>query len=272
MSGLARFDTVCYWWFMLIAIDIGNTSTTIGVYDGDRLAGSWRITTDKTADCKKLWAEFSGGDKNRFLLRPGGAIISSVVPEIDHVYTEMFKENFGFDPVFVDYKNAGIKIECEDPSTLGADRLVNAVAAYEKYKSAVIAIDFGTATTFDYTDGGGVFRGGPIAPGIALLNEALCSRASKLPEIDIKRCEKVMGKNTVEVVQAGVYQGYVGLTQRLLKKMGEEVGTSPKVIATGGFAGLICRDLADIEVDRFLTLTGLKLIYDRLLKSFATTG
>lgn len=249
---------------MLLAIDIGNTSAAIGVFKGDDLASHWRTETKKKATADELallFRELFEMAGYRFDQIEGIAI-SNVVPSLQHAIVSMSRRYFNTEPLCVDAENVGIRINYPNPSEIGADRLVNAVAAYEKHGGPIIIVDFGTATTFDYVDETGAYCGGAIAPGVAVANEALYRWTSKLPRTDIARTDKVVAKSTVEAVQSGVYHGYAGLTERLIEKMKKEVGTSPKVIATGGLASLMVADLG-IEVDRFLTLEGLRIIYAR---------
>lgn len=248
---------------MLLAIDIGNTSTAIGVYKGDELVNHWRAETKKEATADELallLREFfkMAGHKFEQVM---GVAISNVVPSAQHAVYSMSKRYFDKEPLCVNHENAGIEIDYPNPSEIGADRLVNAVAANQKYGSPVIVIDFGTATTFDYVNEKGAYCGGVIAPGIAISNEALYRWTSKLPRVDIKRVENVIGRSTVEAIQSGVYRGYIGLVERLIGDIKKEVNASPNVIATGGLASLVVGDLG-IKVDRFLTLEGLRLIWN----------
>lgn len=249
---------------MLLAIDIGNTSTAIGVYRDSELVSHWRTETKKTSTADEfalLFRKFFEMDGYSFDQIEGIAM-SNVVPSVQHAITSMSRRYFNVQPLSVNYENAGIKINYPNPSEIGSDRLANAVSAYERYKGPVITIDFGTATTFDYINEGGEYCGGVITPGIAIANEALYRWTSKLPRVDIVRVDDVLGKSTVSAIQSGVYHGYVGLVAHLVEMMKNEVENSPKVIATGGLASLIVGDLG-IEVDKFLTLEGLRIIYNR---------
>lgn len=247
---------------MLLAIDIGNTSSSIGTYQDSRLTNNWWTETNKEATADQfalLFREFFNMAGCEFD-QVDGVAISNVVPSIQHAITSMSKRYFDIKPLCVDYENVGIKIDYPNPSEIGSDRLVNAVAAYHKFKTSAIVVDFGTATTLDYIDKDGAYCGGLITPGIAIANEALYRWTSKLPRVDIVRVNKVLGKSTEVAIQSGVYHGYVGLVDHLIKKLKSEVGGSPNVVATGGLASLIVKDL-DIEVDKFLTLNGLRLIW-----------
>lgn len=247
---------------MLLTIDIGNTSTAIGVYKGQELLSHWRTETKKksTADEYALTFQkfFEMGGYN--FSEVSGIAVSNVVPSVQHAITSMSKRYFNIEPLCVDHQNAGIKIEYPNPSEIGSDRLVNAVAAFKKYGGGVIVIDFGTATTFDYVDSEGAYCGGMITPGIAISNEALYQWTSKLPRVDIIKTDSVIAKSTTQAIQSGVYHGYVGMVKHLIEKMRAEAGKINKVVATGGLASLVVSEL-DISVDKYLTLEGLRIIY-----------
>lgn len=251
---------------MLLVLDVGNTNITIGVYDGDVLAHQWRLGTrsDSTADelAVAIHSFFDLADLKFKKIK--GVIISSVVPSMEHALISMVKRYIDFDPLIVSHVNAGIQIKYPNPSEIGADRLVNAVAAFEKFKTSCIIIDFGTATTFDYVDADGAYCGGAITPGIKIANEALYRWAAKLPRVDVFKTDNVVAKSTVEAMQAGVFHGYVGMVEHLIDKMKNETGKSSKVVATGGISSLIASEVRSVDViERFLTLDGLKLIWER---------
>lgn len=249
---------------MLLTIDIGNTNTSVGVYRGDELIANWRTETKKSSTSDELAILFRDFFElsNLNFKNIKGTAISNVVPSLNHAIESMSKKYFNLEPLFVNFTNAGIKINYPNPAEIGADRLANAVAAYEKSKSATIVVDFGTATTFDYIDQTGAYCGGSIAPGIAISNEALYRWTSKLPRVDIAKTKDTVGKTTTEAIQSGVFHGYTGLVMHLIGKMKKEVETNPKVLATGGLASLFVGELG-IEVEKFLTLDGLKLIWAR---------
>jgi type III pantothenate kinase len=253
---------------MLLVIDIGNTNTSLGVYDGDNLVAHWRLTTarSRTVD------EWGVHARNLFALASldfksiDAIAIASVVPPLNFTLKQMAERYFELSPLFIDHAaDTGVPILYEPPSDVGADRIVDAVAAIQKYGAPCIVVDFGTATTFDAIDAQGQYLGGVITPGITISADALFERAAKLPRVEIKRPANVTGSNTVEAMQSGLYHGYVGLVDGILRKMSDELGGTPKVIATGGLAPLIAKGSKFIEqVDDALTLEGMRLVYERV--------
>src|SRR5436309_13747766 len=252
---------------MLLVMDVGNTNTSLGVFEGERLAWHWRLTTEKarTVDeygihARNLFA-FAGLDFKAI----GAVAIASVVPQLDYTLKRMAEVYFQLTPLFVDNTtNTGLTILYDPPSDVGPDRIVDAVAAMHKYGAPCIVVDFGTATTFDAINATGEYLGGVITPGITISSDALFERAAKLPRVEIKRPEKVIGSATVEAMQSGLYYGYVGLVDDILRRMIDELGGSPRVIATGGLAPLIAKGSRYVEiVDETLTLEGLRLVYER---------
>ena len=252
---------------MLLVIDIGNTNTSLGVYDGETLAAHWRLTTarSRTVDEWGVHARNLFGLAGLDFKSIEAIAIASVVPPLNFTLKQMAERYFHLTPLFIDDTvDTGVPILYEPPSDVGADRIVDAVAAIKKYGAPCIVVDFGTATTFDAINSRGEYLGGVITPGITISADALFQRAAKLPRVEIKRPRKVVGAATVEAMQSGLYHGYVGLVDGILRKMIEELGGEPKVIATGGLAPLIAKGSEFIqEVDENLTLDGLRLVYER---------
>ncbi len=252
---------------MLLAIDVGNTNTVLGAYEGAKLRHHWRIETSHTRTSDEY------GILVRQLFAAAGldpaevdaVAISSVVPPLAFTLDGMSVRYFGVKPLFVGPGvKTGMPILYENPREVGADRVVNAVAAYERWRCGLIVVDFGTATTFDAVSPKGEYLGGAIAPGIAISMEALFRNASKLPRVEFTRPPQVVGKNTVASIQSGVVYGYVGLVDGICARMSDELGFSPKVVATGGLAPLIAGiSKAISEVDEHLTLEGLRLLHER---------
>jgi type III pantothenate kinase len=250
---------------MLLVLDVGNTNTTVGVYNGEELTHSWRLTSERqrTVDeygimCRSL-LQFDNLESDAIT----DMVISSVVPPLDFTLHKMAEIYFGLQPLFVNAQTVGIPVLIDNPTEVGADRLVNSVAAFEKYKTACIIVDFGTATNFDVVSKNGEYLGGVICPGVQISADALFQRAARLFRVDIRRPDRVIGTNTIACVQSGLYYGSVGLVDGILEKMLEELGEA-HVVATGGLASLITKGSRFIEaVDQNLTLEGMRIIYQR---------
>jgi len=252
---------------MILVMDIGNTNIVLGVYGEDRLLHHWRLETDrhKTEDEFGMQVKALLDDVGLTFSSVDGIIMSSVVPPIMSALERMCQKYFRIKPLIVGPGvKTGLNIKYDNPREVGADRIVNAVAAIEEYGAPLIIVDFGTATTYCYINEHRQYMGGAIAPGINISTEALYSRASKLPRIEIARPASVVGKNTVSAMQAGIVYGYVGQAEGIVARMKLESRQQPLVVATGGMASLIANESAVIDkVDPFLTLKGLYLIYKR---------
>ena len=252
---------------MLLAIDAGNTNVKLGVFRGSDLVAQWRLAIDREKSGDEYGAEIrSLFEQDKLDLKQiEGIAICSVVPSLDEALKCMAEVYFELTPLFVDHiTDTGLKILYDSPSELGADRIVDSAAAVAKYGAPCIVVDCGTATTFNAVNAAHEYLGGVIAPGIMISAEALFSRAAKLPRVEIKRPDKVIATSTIGAMQSGLYHGYAGLVDGVLSHMIAELGSRPRVIATGGLAPLIADGSKFIEeVDRTLTLDGLRLIYER---------
>jgi type III pantothenate kinase len=257
---------------MLLAINANNTNTVFAVWEGEQLRGAWRAATDakRTADEYVVWLDHLlalEGLARRFLT---GTIIASVVPEANFNLVSLCRRYCNSEPMLVGEPGVtlGAKALVDRPEEVGADRLVNTVAAHDRYKGAMIIVDFGTATTFDVVDKDGNYCGGVISPGINLSLTALHLAAAKLPSVRIRRTDHVIGKDTVACMQSGLFWGYVGLVEGLVTRIKQEFGAPMGVIATGGLAPLFDGATTVIEhIDTDLTLWGLRLIYERNRKT-----
>jgi type III pantothenate kinase len=247
---------------MILAIDIGNTSTKLGVFDNENLFKHLIIPTIRSKSADEIYASL----QDELTFQFSAVIISSVVPELKESFYQLGEKYFNRTPIFVDNTfDSGLTIKYSKPENLGVDRLIAAFSAVEKYGSPVIVCDFGTAANFEVVNSKREFLGGIIAPGIQTLADSLFLKTSKLPRVEIKKTAKVIENSTISCIQSGVFYGYIGLTEGILRRMIEELGEKPKVIATGGYANLIAENCNLIEiVDENLILEGLRLIYEKI--------
>ncbi len=264
---------------MLFVLDVGNTNTVAGVFRSngnggyERLVAHWRLGTNRTQTVD----EYGVLLRNLFAmaeLEPSaidGIIVSSVVPPLDSTLREVCQRYFGCKPLFVEPGiKTGMPINYDNPQEVGADRIVNGVAALQKYGAPCIVVDFGTATTFDCVSAKGEYMGGVIAPGIGISAEALFARTARLPRVDIRRPPRIIGSNTVGSLQSGLFYGYLALVDGLLERLLGEMGEDTKVVATGGLAPLFGDESKYISaVDDLLTLDGLRIIWERNAKKKA---
>ncbi len=252
---------------VLLAIDVGNTHTVVGVYDRNRLVRHWRVLSDpgRTSDEYGilLWNLYRASELP--IPKRSDIIVCSVVPPMTKVVEDLCRDYFSAEPLVVGPGvKTGMPILYDNPKEVGADRIVNAVAAYERYHDTCIVVDFGTATTFDCVSGKGEYLGGVITPGLGISLDALVTRTAKLPKVELVRPPKVVGKNTVHAIQAGVVYGYAALVDGLVARIRDEIGAGARVVATGGFAAMLAPESSTIEsFDEFLTLEGLRLIHRR---------
>lgn len=252
---------------MLLVIDVGNSNTVLGIYREEQLLHDWRLTTDKarTVDEYAILIHELFGMSGLLFTDIDDVIISSVVPPMLPTLDGLCRSYFNRTPYVVGPgTKTGMPIHYDNPREVGADRIVNAVAAYEKKRCSLIVVDFGTATTFDVISARGEYLGGSIAPGLGISTEALFDRASKLPRVEFARPPQVIARNTVNSIQSGLFYGYVGLVDGIVRRMQEESQETSSVIATGGIAPLLAEASETIEeVHPNLTLEGLQIIYMR---------
>jgi type III pantothenate kinase len=254
---------------MLLAIDVGNTNTVIGMFDGDRRVACWRIRTMADATADEFWiilrnlTSLVAVDTSHV----DGVIIACVVPPLMGALEELCRDFLKIRPLIVGPGiKTGMPIRYDNPREVGADRIVNAVAAYEKHRCELIAVDFGTATTFDYINEAGEYEGGVISPGVKIAAEALFHQASKLFRVELVAPPRVIAKDTASAIQSGIVYGYASLVDGILARMFHELGSRPMVLATGGLARVICSETKFVdEIDDDLTMEGLRILYQRNL-------
>jgi len=251
---------------MLLAIDIGNTSIALGVFRKSDLVKEWQIKSERERTCDEYQVvlanlfSFSGVD----ISDVGDVILSSVVPPLSPVFQKLSQRMFKVRALEVSPGiKTGMPILYDNPHEVGADRIGSALAAYKRYGSPCIVVDFGTATTFDAVSLNGEYLGGAIAPGVQISAEALYYKTAKLPRIDIKKTRKAIGKSTVASMHSGLYFGYIGLVSNIIREMKKELGENVKVISTGGYSSIIFDEIESIDYhDSELVLQGLRIIYD----------
>ncbi len=252
---------------LLLTIDVGNTNTVLGLHDGADLKIHWRLTTrrEQTADEYGILVRNLFATSGYEPARVEGVALASVVPPLTSVLVALSKQYLGHEPLVVEPGvRTGMPILYEPPGDVGADRIVNGVAAFAAYGGPVIVVDFGTATTFDVVTKKGEYVGGVICPGVGISADALFQRAARLPRVDVRNPGKVIGRSTVGSIQSGLYFGYASMCEGIIARIRAELGEPARVVATGGLAQSLAPDIPSIEaVDPVLTLTGLRLIWER---------
>jgi type III pantothenate kinase len=251
---------------MLLCVDVGNTNITLGLYEGETLGPSWRLATNHERMPDEFTLQLLGLLNYAGLSREDvdGAAIASVVPPLTGTWLEVCRKGLGCEPLVVDgTAKTGVRNLYDNPNAVGADRIVDAVAAYRLYGGPACIVDFGTATTFDAISAQGEYLGGAIAPGIGIAAEALFQRTAKLPRVDLARPPSAIGRNTTHSMQSGLLFGYVGLVEGMVARFRKELGPLMRVIGTGGLAEVIARETPVIEIlAPWLTLDGLRMVYE----------
>jgi type III pantothenate kinase len=253
---------------MLLAVNVGNTNTVLGVFRSSELMWQWRISTQRERTADELAVVFGGllaQQELSFTKQITGVVISSVVPTNTQALREMVTTYFSFPPVVVEPgTRTGMPILIDNPREVGADRIVNALAAFDRYGGPCIVIDFGTATTYDVVSQKGEFIGGAIAPGIQVSNRSLATATARLPQVELHTPRSAIGRSTVEAIQSGLVYGTAAETEGMIARMRGELGAAVRVVATGGLAPIVSPHCASIdEFDEWLTLRGLRLVFDR---------
>jgi len=252
---------------VILVMDVGNTQTTVGLYRGETLIHHWRLTTARHRSQDEWGTLFHSlfHFNDLPMDEVNGVAVCSVVPPADLPIRDMVKRYFGRTPLFIAPGiKTGLKIHYDSPTEVGADRVVNAVATFHKYKTPAIVVDLGTATTFDMLGEVGDYMGGVIAPGLGISAEALFERAAKLPKVEILKPQRVIGRSTVASMQSGLFWGYVGLIEGILKRMKREYGEVKTVLATGGLAPVVAPEVKAIDaVDEDLTLEGIRILFEK---------
>lgn len=252
---------------MLLALDVGNTNVTIGAFDGEKIAGRWRLRTirEQTADEWGILIRNLFSLSSLDLAAVNGVIISSVVPAVDQPLEAMADRYFHRKPLFLTYAtDLGIRVQYDNPREVGADRLANGVAGYRKFGGPVVVVDLGTTINFDIVSGDGVFLGGIICPGIGMSISGLFARTARLPMVDFREPEKLIGSNTVGSITSGLYYGFVGMIDGILERLAGELGPNLKTVATGGQGHMITQSSKWVKnYEEDLTLEGLRFVWER---------